>query len=182
MKSGAVERLGEIGPEPPIGVSDSFELARVGYGKDTVGSRDTHGTHGRTQTHGSHRRISRPPAHQAPTLTRSRTTSRDNRIPIAESAAGSPVPLSVDRTMHDEDVPHKTTAAYTNATYGFKQTLKSHSPKVSEIIRTSLKSLISPEIAIISERSIGRCNPMFGHCRAPSSAKMSKPPPRRTPR
>ena len=67
MKSGAVERLGEIGPEPPIGVSDSFELARVGYGKDTVGSRDTHGTHGRTQTHGSHRRISRPPAHQAPT-------------------------------------------------------------------------------------------------------------------
>ena len=118
--------------------------------------------------------------------TRSRTTSRDNRIPIAESAAGSPVPLSVDRTKHDEDVPHKTTAAYTcniNATYGFKQTpLKSHSPKVSEIIRTSLKSLISPEIAIISERSIGRCNPMFGHCRAPSSAKMSKPPPRRTPR
>ena len=79
MKSGAVERLGEIGPEPPIGDSDSFELARVGYGKDTVGSRDTHGTHGRTQTHGSHRRISRPPAHQAPTH-RAAARPRDNRI------------------------------------------------------------------------------------------------------
>ena len=71
--------------------------------------------------------------------TRSRTTSRDNRIPIAESAAGSPVPLSVDRTKHDEDVPHKTMAAYTcniNATYGFKQTpLKSHSLSFSKSLR-----------------------------------------------